>query len=169
MGKAAAIATVRSGGKALLVSRSAEKLDRAAKEVERAADANGDGSVCTYSLDVTDEGAVKRFGQSLASDEWDALVGWRGASRSHWGVVNLRRKIVDGKQILGSGSLLQVYWCKVEGWRVHNLCIWSLGSSSGHELLSSRINERCTGRTDEIVSSRTGTEVTSQLPISWVL
>lgn len=105
-------------------------------------------------------GRMGRFGR---------VVRWKGALRSHWGLVHLRSKIVDGKQVLGSGSLLQVYCVKVERWRVHDLCIWSLGSSSGHELLSSSINKRCTGRADEIVSSRTGTKVTSQLPISWVL
>ena len=75
MGKAAAIAAVQRGGKALLVSRSKEKLDRAAKEVGAAAkESNMGGSVSTTSLDITNEEAVQQFGESISSEEYDALV-----------------------------------------------------------------------------------------------
>ena len=102
MGKAAAIATVRSGGRALLVSRSTERLDRAAKEVMSAADiANGDGSkVSTYSLDVTDEDAVKRFGESLSPDEWDALVVSSAGRAPHGPIGDL--SIAEAKQLMES-------------------------------------------------------------------
>jgi hypothetical protein len=72
MGKAAAIAAVQRGGKALIVSRSKSKLDRAAKEV--AENAKMGGSVSIFSLDVTDERAVQEFGESIADGEWDSLV-----------------------------------------------------------------------------------------------
>ena len=75
MRKGAAIAAVERGGKALLVSRSKEKLDRAAKEVDAAAkESNMGGSVSTTSLDITNEEAVQKFGESISSDEFDALV-----------------------------------------------------------------------------------------------
>ena len=72
MGKAAAIAIVQRGGKALLISRSTDKLSRAEKEVA-AACCHG-GSVSTASLDVTDEEAVKEFAQKIPNNEWNALV-----------------------------------------------------------------------------------------------
>jgi len=75
MGKAAAIAAVQRGGKALLVSRSKEKLDRASKEVTAAAEeSNLGGSVSITSVDITDEAAVEEFAESIASDEWDSLI-----------------------------------------------------------------------------------------------
>lgn len=75
MGKGAAIAAVQRGGKALLVSRSEEKLENAAKKVRAAAEeSNMGGSVSITLLDVTDEAAVHKFGEGMASDEWDALI-----------------------------------------------------------------------------------------------
>jgi NAD(P)-dependent dehydrogenase (short-subunit alcohol dehydrogenase family) len=59
----------------LLVSRSREKLDSAAKEVGAAAEESKmGGSVSVKSLDVTDEAAVQKFGESIENNEWDALV-----------------------------------------------------------------------------------------------
>lgn len=75
MGKAAAIAAVQRGGKALLVSRSKAKLDQAAKEVGAAAEeSKSGGSVSVLSLDVTDEDQVQKFAERIKDEEWDSLV-----------------------------------------------------------------------------------------------
>ena len=88
MGKAAAIATVKRGGKALLISRSQEKLDKAAKEVQSAA--NLGGSVSVKSLDITDEAAVQNFGESLSSDDdWDSLVVSSAGKAPHGPIAEL--------------------------------------------------------------------------------
>lgn len=86
MGKAAALSTVMRGGNALLVSRNAEKLEHAKKDILSKAEAiavatsedNGDGddndnrieigTVRTAVVDVTDEDAVQSFASSLLSD-----------------------------------------------------------------------------------------------------
>ena len=77
MGKAAAVAAVRRGGKALIVSRSEDKLEKAAQEiVEKAGKDNDDDRSCvtTAVLDATDEAAVERFASELNSGDWDGLV-----------------------------------------------------------------------------------------------
>lgn len=77
MGKAAAVAAVRRGGKALIVSRSEDKLEKAAQEiVEKAGKDNDDDRSCvtTAVLDATDEAAVERFASELNSEDWDGLV-----------------------------------------------------------------------------------------------
>ncbi|KAL7537915.1 hypothetical protein ACHAWF_005937 [Thalassiosira exigua] len=90
MGKAAAIAAVRRGGKALLVSRSKEKLDRAVAEVGAAAEGGETGgTVSAASLDITDEAAVREFGESIASEEWDSLVVSSAGKAPHGPVVDL--------------------------------------------------------------------------------
>ncbi|KAL7542678.1 hypothetical protein ACHAXR_012204 [Thalassiosira sp. AJA248-18] len=90
MGKAAAIAAVQRGGKALLLSRSKEKLDRAAKEVGTAAEnSNRGGSVSVTSLDITDEAAVQKFGESISSDQWDALIVSSAGKAPHGPVMEL--------------------------------------------------------------------------------
>lgn len=87
MGKAAAIAAVQRGGKALIVSRSKSKLDRAAKEV--AENAKMGGSVSIFSLDVTDERAVQEFGESIADGEWDSLVISSAGKAPHGPITDL--------------------------------------------------------------------------------
>eukprot|EP00980_Cylindrotheca_fusiformis_P028512 scaffold22607_cov123-Cylindrotheca_fusiformis.AAC.9 len=71
MGKAAALCTVKQGGKCLLISRSQSKL-QAAKEflVEQVASAQVEIAV----LDVTDEDAVAAYATSLPDGIWDSLV-----------------------------------------------------------------------------------------------
>ena len=90
MGKAAAIATVQRGGKALLVSRSKAKLDRASKEVIAAAEeSNMGGSVSVLKLDVTDELAVQKFAENIAPDEWDGMVISCAGTAPHGPIVDL--------------------------------------------------------------------------------
>lgn len=94
MGKAAAVAAVRRGGRALLVSRSKEKLDRAAEEVRAAAEESGaGGSVAVTSLDITDEAAVRKFGEGISSssdeDRWDSLIVSSAGKAPHGPVADL--------------------------------------------------------------------------------
>jgi NAD(P)-dependent dehydrogenase (short-subunit alcohol dehydrogenase family) len=87
MGKAAAIACVKRGGKALIVSRSEDKLAKAAEEIRSHApsktSSNRDESdlvVETAVLDATDEDAVKTFVEETLTpsnespSDWDGLV-----------------------------------------------------------------------------------------------
>lgn len=90
MGKAAAIAAVQRGGKAMLVSRSKDKLDRAAIEVSAAAGRSKlGGSVSVFPLDVTDEAAVRKFGESMSDGEWDSLVVSTAGKAPHGSVTDL--------------------------------------------------------------------------------
>jgi len=91
MGKAAAIACVKRGGKALIVSRSQEKLAKAAVEIQSHAPSKTSSNpgevdmvVETAVIDATDEDAVKAFVADRLSSpkspnenkicEWDGLV-----------------------------------------------------------------------------------------------
>ncbi len=89
MGKAAAIACVKRGGKALIVSRSQDKLAEAAEEIKSHAPSlsnrnEEDLVVETAVVDATDEDAVKAFveerltpPESLVENktcDWDGLV-----------------------------------------------------------------------------------------------
>ena len=102
MGKAAAIAAVQRGGKALLVSRSAEKLDEAAKEVGAVAEKQQmGGTVSVHSVDVTDEAAVQKFGESISQGEWDSLVVSSAGKAPHGAISELpiseTRSLFDSK------------------------------------------------------------------------
>lgn len=76
MGKAAAVQTVKNGGNVLLVSRSADKLQKAKEQIEAACGSDSIGRVKTRALDATDEVAVQAFADELSSDDWefDALI-----------------------------------------------------------------------------------------------
>ena len=76
MGKAAAVQTVQNGGNVLLVSRSADKLQKAKEQIEAACGGDITGRVKTRALDATDEVAVQAFANELSSDDWefDALI-----------------------------------------------------------------------------------------------
>jgi len=79
MGKAAATSAVQRGGKALLISRSEDKLKSACKDICQAAqiseeDNDTGGYVSFINLDATNEEAVQTFGESIVKDEWDALI-----------------------------------------------------------------------------------------------
>lgn len=87
MGKAAAVAAVQRGGKALLVSRSKDKLDRASKEV--AEQSSSDGPVSVFSLDITNEDEVRKFAESIADGEWDSLVVTSAGKAPHGAITEL--------------------------------------------------------------------------------
>jgi NAD(P)-dependent dehydrogenase (short-subunit alcohol dehydrogenase family) len=75
MGKAAAVQTVKNGGNALLVSRSADKLQQAKEHIQAASGCNIE-RIRTKVLDASDEAAVQAFANELSSDDWefDALI-----------------------------------------------------------------------------------------------
>ena len=72
MGKAAAKQFVKNGGRALLVSRSADKLQRAREEILR--ETGTESAVDTAAVDAADEASVAAFAAGLASGAYDALV-----------------------------------------------------------------------------------------------
>jgi len=85
MGKATAIACVKRGGRVLIVSKSKEKLAKAADEIRSHAPCSTSLSnnnttkgkyitVETSVLDATDEDAVKKFVESVSMKCWDGLV-----------------------------------------------------------------------------------------------
>jgi len=93
MGKAAAIAAVRRGGNALIVSRSPEKLEKASKEISTRA-ATGAcrekiGVVSTAILDASNELAVEEFAcsEQVMNGEWDGLV-FSAAGRAPHGPID---------------------------------------------------------------------------------
>mmetsp|Transcript_9645 Transcript_9645/g.19559 ORF Transcript_9645/g.19559 Transcript_9645/m.19559 type:complete len:288 (-) Transcript_9645:50-913(-) len=89
MGKAAAVAAIKRGGKALIVSRSEEKLVRAAEEIKSHIPISARGSsVKTAVLDATDEAAVEKFASELDDSSWDGLV-VSAAGRAPHGAVTL--------------------------------------------------------------------------------
>jgi len=74
MGKASALEVVRNGGKVLLVSRSLTKLESARQELLTQVPG---ADVSIADLDVSDEGAVEKFAETLresSTESWDALV-----------------------------------------------------------------------------------------------
>jgi NAD(P)-dependent dehydrogenase (short-subunit alcohol dehydrogenase family) len=70
MGKAAAVQTVKNGGKALLVSRSADKLQQAKEQIQAASGCNIE-RIRTKVLDASDEAAVQAFANELSNDDWE--------------------------------------------------------------------------------------------------
>ena len=112
MGKAAATQFVKAGGRALLVSRSADKLHRAREEILHATGADA-SAVDTAAVDAADEAAVAAFAAELASGAYDALVVSAAGRAPHGPVAELdghvvrlvdRREQRDG--VLGGRCLL---------------------------------------------------------------
>ena len=106
MGKAAAIAAVQRGGKALLVSRNKDKLEKARNDVCDAAGITeernaSDGCVTIAQLDVTQEDDVQQFGETIAGDEWDALIVSSAGKAPHGPLTSLEtseaRMLMDSK------------------------------------------------------------------------
>lgn len=115
MGKAAALETLRHGGRTLLVSRSPDKLERAKKELLSRMprnidddDANDDDDdderrclVQTASLDITNEQDVEKFASSLQESTWDGLVISAAGKAPHGPVetlpVALAREMMESK------------------------------------------------------------------------
>ena len=124
MGKAAAIACVKRGGKALLVSRSKDKLAKAAEEVRSYAPSEAssvkDLLVETAVLDATDEDAVKKFvaetiarSEENASDlhtssDWDALVVSAAGKAPHGPLATLP---TDSTRELFESKFWSAYHC----------------------------------------------------------
>jgi NAD(P)-dependent dehydrogenase (short-subunit alcohol dehydrogenase family) len=113
MGKAAAVAVVRRGGHALIVSRSADKLKRASDEIKTTAlacsssNAGTEGSVSTAVLDITDESAVQEFASQLLKKKvqhdrkWNGLVISAAGRAPHGPIATLEtsksRELMDTK------------------------------------------------------------------------
>lgn len=90
MGKAAAIATVQRGGKALIVSRSEDKLLRATAEIESHITSSVGGCVTSAVLDVTREEDVEKFvKEHLSSNSWDGLVFSAAGKAPHGPIADL--------------------------------------------------------------------------------
>ena len=87
MGKAAAKQFVKNGGHALLVSRSADKLQRAREEILHATGI--ESAVDIAVVDAADEASVAAFAAGLAPDSYDALVVSAAGRAPHGPVAEL--------------------------------------------------------------------------------
>jgi NAD(P)-dependent dehydrogenase (short-subunit alcohol dehydrogenase family) len=99
MGKAAATQFVKAGGRALLVSRSADKLERAREEILHATGADA-SAVDTAAVDAADEAAVAAFAAELASGAYDALVVSAAGRAPHGPVAEL--DVADARDMMDS-------------------------------------------------------------------
>ena len=99
MGKATAMEVVRNGGNVLIVSRSAEKLERAVKEIRDNTDMSSQQEkqqVSTAILDITKESSVEKFAQELKKNSdggcgcgWDGLVVSAAGKAPHGSITKL--------------------------------------------------------------------------------
>ena len=105
MGKAAALETVRRGGRVLLVSRSVAKLERAQQELQSQVP---EASVSIQSVDATDEPQVQAFAASLDDDCWDGLVVSAAGKAPHGPITTLPTS--DTHSLLNS-KLWSAYHC----------------------------------------------------------
>ena len=112
MGKAAATAIVRRGGRVLLASRSEEKLDRARAEVIESTSCEDPDMVCTYALDASDEASVERFARSeqLAAFAPDGLVVSAAGAAPHGPIDSLPSESTAG--LFASKFWSAYYACK---------------------------------------------------------
>ena len=99
MGKAAATQFVKAGGRALLVSRDADKLQRAREEILHATGADG-AAVDTAAVDAADEAAVAAFAAGLAPNSYDALVVSAAGRAPHGPVAEL--DVADARGMMES-------------------------------------------------------------------
>mmetsp|Transcript_23495 Transcript_23495/g.70421 ORF Transcript_23495/g.70421 Transcript_23495/m.70421 type:complete len:274 (+) Transcript_23495:45-866(+) len=95
MGKAAARACVEGGGRALLASRDADRLERARAEILSATGAAED-AVEIKDLDASDAAAVEAFAAELAPDAWDSLVVSAAGRAPHGAVETLELDAARG-------------------------------------------------------------------------
>ena len=99
MGKAAATQFVKAGGRALLVSRDADKLQRAREEILHATGADG-AAVDTAAVDAADEASVAAFAAGLAPNSYDALVVSAAGRAPHGPVAEL--DVADARGMMES-------------------------------------------------------------------
>ena len=99
MGKAAAAQFVKAGGRALLVSRNADRLQRAREEILHATGADG-AAVDTAAVDAADEASVAAFAAGLASGAYDALVVSAAGRAPHGPVAEL--DVADARDMMDS-------------------------------------------------------------------
>lgn len=104
MGKAASLEIVKQGGRALLVSRSPEKLQRAKEELLSLVP---EADIETASVDITDEEAVETFATRLG-DQWDGLVVSAAGRAAHGPVATLPTN--ESRQLMES-KLWGAYHC----------------------------------------------------------
>ena len=100
MGKALATAVVRRGGKCLIASRSADKLQRAAAEIIEQSGTSDAESVEVRVLDASDERAVAAFADSLPPGAYDGLVVTAAGSAPHGPISQLAT--ADTESLFGS-------------------------------------------------------------------
>ena len=99
MGKAAAAQFVKAGGSVLLVSRDADKLQRAREEILHATGADA-SAVDTAAVDAADEASVAAFAAGLASGTYDALVVSAAGRAPHGPVAEL--DVADARDMMNS-------------------------------------------------------------------
>ena len=99
MGKAAATQFVKCGGRALLGSRDADKLQRAREEILHATGADG-AAVETAAVDAADEASVAAFAAGLAPNSYDALVVSAAGRAPHGPVAEL--DVADARGMMES-------------------------------------------------------------------
>ena len=99
MGKAAAKQFVKAGGRALLVSRSADKLQRAKEELLHATGADA-SAVETAAVDAADESAVEAFTAGIAPNKYYALVVSAAGKAPHGPVAEL--DVADARGMMES-------------------------------------------------------------------
>jgi NAD(P)-dependent dehydrogenase (short-subunit alcohol dehydrogenase family) len=111
MGKAAAISVVARGGRVLLASRSAEKLDAARTEIISCTGSDM-VSVQTYVLDASDEAAVAEFAASeiLSQFQPDALVVTSAGAAPHGPITTL--PTASTQSLFGSKFWSAYHACK---------------------------------------------------------
>ena len=96
MGKACAKSVVARGGKVLIVSRSLEKLEKAAIEIRQSCNVDEDENIVqTYVLDASMEEDVKAFADSLDTDVYDTLVVSCAGRAPHGSIVSLESEKVQ--------------------------------------------------------------------------
>ena len=90
MGKAAAKAVVARGGRVLLASKSADKLQLARAEILSELPDATDAQVQCAELDARDEGCVQDFVQAhLRPGAWDGLVVSAAGAAPHGSIAEL--------------------------------------------------------------------------------
>ena len=88
MGKSAAKQFVKAGGKVLLVSRDAEKLQRAREEILSETNAEPT-AIETAAVDAADEAALEEFAAGIVANTYDALVVSAAGRAPHGAVAKL--------------------------------------------------------------------------------
>mmetsp|Transcript_4600 Transcript_4600/g.9984 ORF Transcript_4600/g.9984 Transcript_4600/m.9984 type:complete len:191 (-) Transcript_4600:903-1475(-) len=101
IGKAVAVAAAKQGATAVhIIGRDAAKLAAAKLEIEAAASPAGGCTVCSKSLDATDEPAVRAYLNTFADESIDHLVTTPGGSARLGNLIENKRSCDDVRKQL---------------------------------------------------------------------